>query len=95
MKRIAELAARLATLVVLSATLYYFIDDSVFISEDNKKSLKVCKQQVEKGCPLLLEALDTRTIEVHLLMAKVKQLESDLQTLSSCPISLPQDGYSD
>ena len=91
MLKIVQYMARISTLLVLSAVLYYFIDDTAFIQEDNRKSVEACRVEVEGGCPLLLQALEARTVEVHLLEEKIKQLELDISILSSCPITMPTE----
>ena len=91
MLKAIQYSARVTTLLVLAATLYYFVDDSFFLYTDNKKSVEKCVKEVKGGCPLVFNELEERTAEIYLLRERISQLELDLATLSSCPISLPTE----
>ena len=81
--RVSSYAAtiiRLAALASLIALFYYIVSDDVLITEDNRKTAAICVEEVERGCPLVFEALSESNQHVEILKAQVIDLEARVQT---------------
>ena len=70
---------RLTALASLIALFYYIVSDDVLITEDNRKTAAICIEEVERGCPLVLEALGESNQQVEALRTQVLDLEAKLQ----------------
>lgn len=77
----AATVIRLAALASLIALFYYIASADVLITEDNRKTAAICIEEVEKGCPLVLEALGESNQQVEMLRTQVLELETKLQVL--------------
>ncbi len=77
----AATVIRLTALASLIALFYYIVSDDVLITEDNRKTAAICIEEVERGCPLVLEALGESNQQVEALRAQVLDLEAKLQVL--------------
>ncbi len=91
----AATVIRLAALASLIALFYYIVSDDVLITEDNRKTAAICIEEVEKGCPLVLEALSESNQHVEILKARVIDLEARAQVrppLQSFESSTSTDG---
>ena len=79
MSSYAATIIRLAALASLIALFYYIVSDDVLITEDNRKTAAICIEEVERGCPLVLEALNESNQHVEILKAQVIDLEARTQ----------------
>ena len=75
MQKFVAYAARIATLITLLGLLYYVVNDDFLITHDNKKTAALCIEEAENGCPLLLEALEEKALEVEALKGALRQLQ--------------------
>lgn len=79
MSSYAATIIRLAALASLIALFYYIVSDDVLITEDNRKTAAICIEEVERGCPLVLEALGESNQQVEILRTRVLELEAKMQ----------------
>ena len=65
MQKAISYAARLVTLLTLLGLLYYTVNDEALVKYDNRNTFELCRDEVQGGCPLLLEALEDKVIELE------------------------------
>ena len=66
MRKFIAYAARVVTLATLLGLLYYVVDGDFVLTHDNKKTVQICIEEAERGCPLLLEALEEKAAEAEI-----------------------------
>lgn len=75
MRKFIAYTARVITLATLLGLLYYVIDGDFVLTHDNKKTVEICIEEAERGCPLLLEALEEKAAEAEALRGALKGLQ--------------------
>ena len=93
MRKFISYTARVITLATLLGLLYYVIDGDFVLTHDNKKTVQICIEEAERGCPLLLEALEEKAAEAEALRGALKGLQEP-QTPSQILDSGLQQGMS-